>query len=203
MKHIKWKIIIITSLVTLLPILFGVAVWNQLPDVIATHFGINGNPDGFSSKGFTVFGMPFLMVALQIFGCVVTDVKAYKHGEKIKFERFVKWIIPCISVVVQMSIFAVALGGNVDIRRIAMIIVGAEFIGIGNYLPKFDYIKHYNLDTEKARKINRFVGIETFIMGVLALVTIFLPTIFSVAWLVLVVPYVIIGLVYGIVVGRK
>ena len=203
MKHIKWKIIIITSLVTLLPILFGVAVWNQLPDVIATHFGINGNPDRFSSKAFAVFGMPLLMVALQIFGCIVTDVKAHKHGAKVKFERFVKWIIPCVSVVVQMSIFAVALGGNVDIRRIAMIIVGVEFIGIGNYLPKFDYIKHYNLEKGKARKINRFVGIETFIMGVLALASIFLPPIFSVVWLILIVPYVIIGIVYGITVAKR
>ncbi len=203
MKHIKWKTLIITSLVTLVPILFGVLFWNQLPDVIATHFGISGNPDGFSSKGFAVFGLPLLLMALQIFGCIVNDVNAYKHGEKIKFERFVKWIIPCISIVLQAAIFAFALGGNVDIRRIAMIIVGAEFIGMGNYLPKLNYIKNYNLDTEKARKINRFVGIETVIMGVLALATIFLPTIFSVAWLVLIVPYVVIGLVYGIAVAKR
>ena len=68
---------------------------------------------------------------------------------------------------------------------------------------KLDYIKNYNLDTEKARKINRFVGIETFIMGVLALVSIFLPTIFSALWLILLVPYLVIGLVYGITVAKR
>jgi len=30
---------------------------------------------------------------------------------------------------------------------------------IRNYLPKFDYIKNYDVEVEKARKINRFIGI--------------------------------------------
>lgn len=38
MKSYK-KTIIITTLITLLPILFGLALWNKLPDTIATHWG--------------------------------------------------------------------------------------------------------------------------------------------------------------------
>ena len=203
MKHIKWKILIITCLVTLLPIIAGVALWNMLPYMIATHFDINGNPDSFSSKGFAVFGLPLLMMLLQIICCIINDVKAHQHGPRVKFERVIKWIIPCMSIVLQAAIFAFALGINVDIRRVAMIVVGAEFIGIGNYLPKLDYIKNYNIDREKARKINRFTGIEMVIMGVLAIISIFLPPIFSVAWLILLVPCVLISLGYGIIVAKK
>ena len=35
------RTLIITSIVTILPILIGVFLWNRLPDVMATHFGIN------------------------------------------------------------------------------------------------------------------------------------------------------------------
>ncbi|MBQ9097398.1 MAG: DUF1648 domain-containing protein [Clostridia bacterium] len=203
MKFMKWKSLIITILVTLLPILLGVALWNQLPAEIAVHFDINGNPDNFASKGFAVFGLPLLMALLQIICCAINDVKAYQHGPRVKFERITKWIIPCMSIVLQSAIFAFALGKNVDMRSVALLVVGAVMIAIGNYLPKFDYIKNYNLDTEKARKINRFVGIETVIMGVLSIVSIFLPPIFSLYWIILLIPYAAVAVVYGIVVGRK
>ena len=42
--------IIITTLITLLPILFGLIVWNRLPEQIATHWGANGQADGYSVK---------------------------------------------------------------------------------------------------------------------------------------------------------
>ena len=36
--------IIITSLITLLPILIGILCWSRLPDTIATHFASDGTP---------------------------------------------------------------------------------------------------------------------------------------------------------------
>lgn len=37
------KMIILTSIVTLLPIVIGLLLWNQLPQLMATHFNFNGN----------------------------------------------------------------------------------------------------------------------------------------------------------------
>ena len=88
------------------------------------------------------------------------------------------------------------MGGNIDIRKTAALIVGAIFLEIGNYLPKFDYVKNHNIDTEKARKINRFLGFETVIMGILMLITIFLPPIATAVWIFLLIPYAVIGTIY-------
>ena len=203
MKFIKWKSLIITSLVCLLPILLGVGLWDKLPDTMAIHFNINNEPDNFASKGFVVFFMPVLMMFLQWISCVINDINAYKHGSRTKFEYVTKWIIPVLTIVLQIITFGYALGWNVDIRKSCAIIVGVMFIVIGNYLPKFDYIKNYNVDTEKARKINRFIGVETVIMGMLMLISIFLPPIATVIWLFLLIPYSIISIIYGIKVGRK
>lgn len=203
MKFVKWKILIVTCVVCLLPILLGVALWNELPESIAIHFDINNNPDNFAPKAFAVFGMPMLMVVLQVICCIINDVNAYKHGERKKFTAVTKSIVPFMSVVLQTLTLGYALGWNIDIRKFVCVIVGVILVVIGNYLPKFDYVKNADVDTEKARKINRFLGFETVVMGLLMIVSIFFPPVASVVCLVLLIPYVIIGVVYGIVVGRK
>lgn len=203
MKFFKCRTFIVTSVVCLLPILLGVSLWNRLPDLMAIHFNVYGNPDNFASKGFVVFGLPILMVVLQAFCCFVNDINAYKHGERRQFETITKWIIPCLTVVLQVITLGYGIGWNLDIRKSVAFIVGVIFLVIGNYLPKFDYIKNYDLQTEKARKINRFVGYETVVMGIIFIVSIFLPPVSTVVCIGLLVPYAILGIVYGIVIGRK
>ncbi len=203
MKFIKWKSLVITSIVCVLPIFLGIFLWKRLPETMAIHFNINNEPDNFASKGFVVFGLPLLMMVVQMFCCFINDINAHKHGERLKFERATKWIIPIMTLILQTITLGYSLGWNVDMRKVAIVIVGAIFLIIGNYMPKFDYIKNYDIDTEKAIKINRFIGIETVIMGILMLVTIFLPPITTAIWLILFVPYTLIGIIYGIKIGRK
>ncbi len=211
MKFMKWKILIITCAVCLLPILLGLALWESLPETMAIHFNINGEADGFASKEFAVFGLPALMVFLQCFCCFVNDINAYKHGERVKFSRVTKWIIPIISLILHPATLAYSLGFNIDARKLALFIVGSVLIVIGNYMPKFDYIKKsdfiefkkYDIDTDKARKINRFIGYATVIMGVIQLVSMFFSPAVSIIALCLFIPYVIVCVIYGVVVGKS
>ena len=203
MKFIKWKSLIITCVVCLLSILPGVAVWNNLPDVMAIHFDINNNPDNFASKGFVVFAIPLIMVLLQIVCCIINDINSRRFGERKKFETATKWIIPVMTFLLQMITIGVGLGWGIDVRKTAALIVGGVFLVIGNYLPKLDYIKNYDVSTEKARKINRFIGFETVIMGIAFIISIFLPPIATLACLILMIPYAIIGVAYGVAIGKK
>ena len=187
MKNVKWKILIVTCAVCILPVFLGIALWQQLPDSMAIHFDMYNNPDNFASKGFVVFGLPAMMVALQIICCAINDAQAKRHGERKKFAAVTKWIIPVMTIVLQVATILYGLGKNVDIRRVALVIVAAMFVIMGNYMPKFDYIKNYNVEAHKARKINRFIGNLMVIMGFLAAVTLFLPPVYSVIWLLLLI----------------
>lgn len=202
MKFLKWKILTATSLVCLLPILFGLALWDNLPDTMAIHFDVYGNPDNFASKGFVVFGLPVMMVLLQFFCCVINDVNAWKFGDRTKLELVTKWIIPIMSVVLQIITLGYGMGWNIDVRKAVAFLVGCIFIVIGNYMPKFSHIKNYDVETQKARKINRFVGILSVVMGILYFISIFLPPIATVICLFLMIPYAIISVIYGIKVGK-
>ena len=58
-------LLVITSCIILLQMLVGVVIWDRLPEQIATHFNFRNEPDGWSSKAFTVFGMPLVLLALH------------------------------------------------------------------------------------------------------------------------------------------
>lgn len=202
MKLFKWKILLITAVICLLPILLGISLWERLPDTMAIHFNFYGEADGFASKGFVVFGLPVMMTMLQTIGCLTSDFNVRKHNMGSKAEAVSKWVIPFVTVILYVVTLGYALGWNFDVRKVASFIVGVVLVITGNYLPKLDYIKNHKLDPEKAREINRFVGYETVIMGVLFLVSIFLPPEASMVCMVLLIPYAVVGTVYSVMVSK-
>ena len=130
------KTLIITSILTILPILIGVFFWNRLPDVMATHFGANNEANGFSSKVFAVFGLPLLLLALEWFGALVTSHDPKKQNISPKMFAFVLWIVPVVSLIGAATIYPYNLGYQIDITFIAELLLGVIFIVVGNYLPK-------------------------------------------------------------------
>lgn len=203
MKYIKWKSMIITSIICLLSVFVGLSVWNELPDSMAVHFNIHNQPDNFASKEFAVLGLPVMMVVLQVICCIINDVNAYRHGDRRKFENVVKWIIPIMSFILQTLTVGFSLGWNIDVGKSVALMLGVMFIVMGNYMPKFDYVKNMDADIDKARRINRFIGNLTVVMGVLMLVSALLPSHTTIVCLVMLIPYAVICTVYGIVVGKK
>ena len=199
----KSKMLIITCVVCLFPVLFGVVVWDKLPDSMAIHFDVYNNPDNFASKTLVVFGLPLLMCLLQIVSYVTSDIQRKKYSSYEKIEMFAKWIIPVMTVILQIITLGYNMGYNLDIRKIAVFLIGIIMILTGNYLPKLDYVKNMDLDVDKARKINRFLGIETVIMGVLFIISVFLTPVASVFALVMLIPYTIVALIYSLMISKN
>ena len=133
-KHLKT--LIITSILTLLPILAGLYLWDKLPEQVPSHWDVNGEIDGWSSKPFFVFGLPCIMLALQWL-CVLgtaADPKKANHSGKVL--HLVLWIIPVLSIVLSAMTYMITLGHSVRVEMIMPLIIGLIFTIIGNYLPK-------------------------------------------------------------------
>ena len=130
------KILIITSIVILLPMIAGIALWNQLPQEIPYHWNAAGEVDGWASKAMAVFGTPALMLAFQWLAVVatLTDPKKQNHSQKVL--QLIFWFIPMLTVVLSAVIYATALGGKIRVEMIVPTLLGILFIAIGNYLPK-------------------------------------------------------------------
>lgn len=135
MKTYKKKIIL-TSAITLIPMVVGILLWNRLPDTIATHFNMDNVPNGWSSKAFTVFGLPMLLVVIHILaiGVTLNDPKKQNIGKKML--SFLFWIVPAISMLTCISIYGYALNMKVNMGCIVSLLVGVVFIIVGNYMSK-------------------------------------------------------------------
>ena len=130
------KTLIITSTVTILPVLIGIICWDRLPDVMATHFGMNNEANGFSSKAFAVFGLPLVLLAVLWVGAFVTAHDPKRQNISPKMFSLMLWIAPVISLVAAATIYPVNLGYELDIAFFSELLLGLMFIIIGNYLPK-------------------------------------------------------------------
>jgi uncharacterized membrane protein len=174
----NWKLLIITSLVILLPILAGVILWGQLPEQIPSHWNAAGEVDGWSSKAFSVFGLPLMMLAFQWI-CVLgtgADPKKANHPEKIL--HLVLWIIPVINVLLSVLMYAAALGEEVRVEVILPVFIGLVFTIVGNYMPKCK--QNYTIgikipwtlnSEENWNKTHRFAGWLWTICGLVIMLT--------------------------------
>ncbi|MBQ2974421.1 MAG: SdpI family protein [Clostridia bacterium] len=130
------KTLIITTIVTLLPILAGLILWDKLPDQIATHFNADGAADGFSSKAFGVFGLPVILAVLHWICTIGTNADPKQKNHSDKMLTLVLWVCPVISLIVSSVIYTHAMGISLDVSLVMLLLCGAMFIVIGNYLPK-------------------------------------------------------------------
>jgi uncharacterized membrane protein len=130
------KTIILTSLITLLPILIGIILWDRLPESLPTHWDFSGNVDGWSSKSFVVFALPFILLAMHLFVIILTlaDPKHQNHPGKML--HIVYWLVPVMSVVLTALTYYTGMGKDIPLETIAPIITGILFIALGNYMPK-------------------------------------------------------------------
>ena len=172
------KVLMITSVVILLPILVGLLLWNQLPEQIPSHWNANGEVDGWSSKAFAVFGMPAILLAFQWLCVLGTGADPKKDNHSQKIVHLVLWIIPVLSVVLHTIVYMVALGQNVRVEMVMPILIGLVLTIVGNYLPKCK--QNYTIgikipwtlnSEENWNKTHRFAGWLWTICGLLIMLT--------------------------------
>ena len=130
------KTLILTAILTLLPMVIGFILWDKLPDQIATHFGSNGEPDGWSSKAVAVVVLPALLTAIHLACFFITFADPKKQRIDPKLFKLILWLCPMISWFGCGSTYAYALNMELNTTNIAMVLLGVLFIVIGNYLPK-------------------------------------------------------------------
>lgn len=135
MKAYK-KTIILTFILTLLPILVGLLLWNQLPDKIPSHWEFSGQIDGWSSKPKAVFMMPCIMALgqLVLVFCTFADPKAKNIHKKPLIVSM--WLLPIVSIIMNGASYLIALEKKINMASVTLLIIGLIFILLGNYLPK-------------------------------------------------------------------
>lgn len=130
------KQVLLPTVVALLPILMGVIFYDKLPAELPTHWNFSGTIDGYSSKAFTVFGLPLMMAVITLLVPFFLALDPKKANMSSALKLLVQWICPVMSLVLSTSTMLIGLGYSLPIPLIVCILVGVMFMIIGNYLPK-------------------------------------------------------------------
>lgn len=142
MKKIDKKMLIVGVLLCLLPMLVGFYYYEILPDKIAIHFNVQGEPNNFVSKTWGIVGLPLGMGGLFLVLSIFLDIK----GEVKRGATLVKFLIPIVSILLQGALIYYALDNNFDVGKLTLFIIGIILMVMGNYLPKKAYWGKYKFN---------------------------------------------------------
>ena len=177
----KWKVII-SSVVILLPVFYGIAIWDRLPDVMAAHWGADGNADKVWGKTLAVCGLPLLYLLAHLFCLRLTLRDQEKRRQSPKALGMLFWILPVCSLATSGMLYRAALGKGTEASSIVPVLLGALFVCVGNYLPKLTRNRTIGIklswtlgNEENWNRTHRFAGKVWVGGGMLLLISAVLP----------------------------
>lgn len=204
------KEILLTTLLCLLPIFAGVLLYDRLPETIATHFGVNGEENGWSSRAFAVFGIPAFMAGINLLLHFSLNSDPKRQNMSPPLRTLSIWLVPLLSIFVSSIMLGKALGYVVHVETVAPLLVGLLFIAIGNYLPKTkqSYTMGIKLpwtlaSEENWNRTHRIAGFLWVFGGIVTILFTILHVWNNWLFLVLVITLVVVPSIYSYLLYKK
>jgi len=193
---------VVPVLLILASFALGFYFYAHFPDRVATHWGFNGQPNGYSGKFAGAFLLPFILLGIYALFLALPfiDPKAERYRDFAKTYHFFKTAI----VLVMFAVFVVAgvnnLGHPAGINRWIPVMLGLLMIAIGNYTGKIKQnwlmgIRNpWTLSSENVwNKTHRVGGWMFMAFGLLIILSPFLPKTLGIAAYILGIVLVIFG----------
>ena len=196
-KNNKGKFII-SSLIILLPILAAILVNSFVTPLI----------DG-TMWGFVLVSL--LTLAIHVCCIIFTEKTGKVEEQSEKVINITFWIIPLITNYVSAIMMAIILGAEFKTSFVIAPLLGFTFILMGNYMPKARQnpsfgvrIKWTLLNEENWNATHRFAGKLWVGLGILMLLTAFLPDIaFTICFIVILTVSVVAATLYSYLYHKK
>ncbi|MFA6983562.1 MAG: SdpI family protein [Sedimentibacter sp.] len=204
------KLLIISTVVCLLPIILSLIMYDKMPDRMPIHWDIKGNPDNYGTKAFATIGLPLIMAGLNLITHFALNSDPKRANSSVVLKAIGKLTIPFLTVtLVPITIFA-GLGYDLPIEKIVPACVGILFIIIGNYLPKSKQnytvgIKlPWTLNNETNwNKTHRLAGYLWIVGGVMMFVNSFLQIFWMPVFIIIMSCLVFIPVIYSYILYRN
>lgn len=200
--------VILTSIVILLPILMGLFLWNRLPEQMPSHWNAQGDIDGYTSRAFSVFAIPAILLAAQWVCILATGLDPKNKGKNARMQAIVLWIIPVLCLILHTIVYLTALGMAVQVEIVLPLIFGLGFTILGNFMPKTQQNSTIGIklpwtlsSEENWNKTHRLAGWLWVVGGIVIMV----PAFLGLFWIffLITLAMVLIPTVYSYVLYRK
>jgi len=118
------------------------SVWayGRLPETVATHWNLQGTPDGFSSRFWAVVIMPLVTVGMTVLFNVLpkVDPKRENYAKFLDSYWLIANAILVFTGVAHALILANGLGYTLQVDRLIPVGVGLLLAFLGNYLTRIE-----------------------------------------------------------------
>ncbi len=175
------------------PAIYLVFVWDQLPEKIAVHFDLQGNPDRYGSKNELLTTCIVLILMNVIVYLVLTNIyridpKKYASENKNRLHSIAFAVAAFLAAVLWLVIYSSMQGKIKFSTGLIFSGVGILLAVVGNYLPnmKPNYFAGLRLpwaleSEENWRRTHRLAGKLFFAGGILlAAICLFTPPVASI-----------------------
>ena len=176
--------IVLSIIVTLLPILVGMHFAPVLPEQVAIHWGLNGQADRWASRASLVFGLPLFMTMIQLI-ILTTMSSRFMHHPLPKIGYTIRWLIPILSWIITLTSLYVALGHPLNMGMVGTGITGFILIIVGYSMPsmpmkqnKTRLFRKFNNEKSYAHVIH-IIANTMMIVGALIFLSMFFAPIVS------------------------
>ena len=170
MKKNRGKLLL-SSLLILLPVLAGLFLWNDLPNLMEQRWGIIPG-SGWDRRFALVFAEPLLMLLFHWICLIIVMADRKNKDQDKKVLGMVFWLCPMISLFLAAVLYAGLFGTEVWWYLLLTFPFGLIFILFGNYLPKCRQNRTVGIKTvwaleneENWNATHRFGGKVWFAMG--------------------------------------
>ncbi len=203
------RTLVVTTLLCLLPLVFTSLVYDQLPQQMAIHFDLRGNPDSYASKAFATIALPLLLAILNIVMQIALKTDPKRDPQE-KIYLLSRWALPVISSIINPLVLLFSLGIPVRIEKIVPLMVSLFFLVIGNYLPKCkqNYTIGIKLPWTLAsetnwKKTHRFAGWVWTGASIVLIVLVLLDRFAAYSFFAIVIVMIVIPPLYSFLLSRK
>lgn len=119
-------------------VLASLAVYRRLPDSMAVHWNLAGNPNGWMPRPFGAFFLPVFLLVLWQFMRVVPRIDPRQPTDArsaMAYETIVAAVL-LLLFATHGIVLGEALGYHVPVARLVPALVGALFVVIGSVMPR-------------------------------------------------------------------
>jgi uncharacterized membrane protein len=124
--------------VTAVILAFSLWALPTLPTRVVTHWGVDGQPNGWSSPLFAAFLLPGVMVLMSVIFAALPNIDPLKKNYQ--FHGSVYFLLANVIVLfmglIHLLVLGSALGWPVNMRLVLPVLVGALFVFVGRLLPR-------------------------------------------------------------------
>lgn len=174
--------IILSTAITLLPIVLSLLVYPQLPEKMGMQYNAEGTANWYAPKAVAVFVVPAALALIHLFAVVRMRTDPKRENISVTMQIIKEWTIPAASILI--AVYSILQNTGTPIGNIVpLVTIGFILLLIGNYIPK----THQNFtigirtpwtlkNADNWNKVNRLAGWLWIISGVILILSAFIVT---------------------------